>query len=376
MKCSSCGAEVGNARFCSFCGTQITTAQLKEQELLNKQGCPKCGSTNVTFHRENQGEIRDKKSKQIIHQTVGVCKDCGYTWYTTESSKKKSNTWLWVLGWIFIFPVPLTILLLRKKDMKPALKYGIIAAMWIVFGLIAIFGRGSGSDNNWPSGKLADRIPQYSDTVKRTRTNSNSLSITVDDVEITNFEEYAEECKEYGFIIDARSTNTTYDAYDKEGYKLRLNYNASSKELRIDVQIPASSRAAAPSATDVQTRTPDATDPPVPSEDSEPIADGGGYESIYNEYEELLRSKTEQLLEEFKAEAQQNTEGITGLAEICNQKIFVLAEIENEGVQKMATYAMTHDLGSSSAYSDWAAKLYTVYEEESGRIVDYYMKLS
>ena len=30
--------------------------------------------------RENQGEIRGKDVKSIVHTTVGLCKDCGYTW--------------------------------------------------------------------------------------------------------------------------------------------------------------------------------------------------------------------------------------------------------------------------------------------------------
>ena len=39
----------------------------------------------------------------------------------------------WVLGWIFIFPVPLTILILRSKTLKPVLKVLIIALAWIVY---------------------------------------------------------------------------------------------------------------------------------------------------------------------------------------------------------------------------------------------------
>ena len=52
------------------------------------------------------------------------------------------------LGWIFIFPVPLTILLLRNKDMKPAVKYGIIAAAWIVYLLIGFSGRNRNKNQN------------------------------------------------------------------------------------------------------------------------------------------------------------------------------------------------------------------------------------
>ena len=88
MKCPSCGAEIENGRVCSFCGAQIPSELLRENEILNKAGCPKCGSSNVTFKRENQGEIRGKKSKEIIHKTVGYCKDCGYTWYPEVDSGK------------------------------------------------------------------------------------------------------------------------------------------------------------------------------------------------------------------------------------------------------------------------------------------------
>lgn len=57
---------------------------------------------------------------------------------------KKRKIWLWVLGWLIIFPLPLTILLLRKKGMKAPIKYSIIAVAWIVYLIIAISG-GSGS---------------------------------------------------------------------------------------------------------------------------------------------------------------------------------------------------------------------------------------
>lgn len=141
MKCPNCGGEIepGN-NFCGSCGSQISLEMKKEQEQLNKAGCPKCGSSNVTFNREKNGEFKGKNGTAIIRSTVGFCKDCGYTWQTTEQ-KKKRKTWLWVLGWIFIFPLPLTLILLKKKDMKPILKYGIIAIAWILYLLIAFSGR-------------------------------------------------------------------------------------------------------------------------------------------------------------------------------------------------------------------------------------------
>lgn len=149
MKCPNCGSEImKNSKFCQFCGSSITGQMLKEQEQLNKAGCPKCGSSNITFSREKIGEIRGKRGTAIVRATTGFCKDCGYTWQTDSEmptkKTKKRKTWLWVLGWILVFPLPLTILLLRRKNMSSVIKYGIIAVAWIIYLLIVL----SGTSNN------------------------------------------------------------------------------------------------------------------------------------------------------------------------------------------------------------------------------------
>lgn len=56
MKCPNCNAELSGGKFCEYCGAQLTLDMRKEQEVLNKAGCPKCGSTNITFSREKKGE--------------------------------------------------------------------------------------------------------------------------------------------------------------------------------------------------------------------------------------------------------------------------------------------------------------------------------
>ena len=150
MKCPRCGAET-QGKFCEYCGSEMP------QEKPQVGGCPKCGSTNVTFKRERVGTSTQRSShKNIIgtgrtgqsvsqsaYRTVGLCQNCGFTWNPNAANKGSGKkTWLWVLGWICIFPVPLTILMLRKKDMKPAVKYGIIAAAWLLFFVIGLSGNG------------------------------------------------------------------------------------------------------------------------------------------------------------------------------------------------------------------------------------------
>lgn len=238
MKCPNCGAEISNTKYCEYCGTQISADMQKEQEQLNKKGCPKCGSSNVTFKRENQGEVRGKNSKRVIHRTVGLCKDCGETWYADDAPVKKSNTWLWVLGWIFIFPVPLTILMLRKKDMNKVLKYGIIAVAWIVYIAIALSGGGEGADS---TNKTTD--PTANQTVIELiagETGDFGKEITMSagtDCEehlvvyyvpagkykVKNIGEYRTQVNVYGGF--AKNNETGYDDYTEIGDIITLNVN-------------------------------------------------------------------------------------------------------------------------------------------------------
>ncbi|MBQ6268451.1 MAG: YgiT-type zinc finger protein [Clostridia bacterium] len=179
MKCPNCGAEIENAKFCEFCGSQVTAEMQRAQEQINKTGCPKCGSSNIAFRRENQGEVRGKKSKQIIHRTVGYCKDCGETWYT-DNEPKKRKTWLWVLGWIFVFPVPLTIILLKKKDMNKIAKYVIIAVAWVIYLLIAIAGNSGGNSN-----AASEEPSNNNDLNSFTENITTTDSITTSEISVT-----------------------------------------------------------------------------------------------------------------------------------------------------------------------------------------------
>lgn len=145
MKCPHCGAEIGtNSKFCEACGSQISYSMRREQEQVNKQGCPQCGSSNIQFKREKQGEVRGKKSNRTIYRTVGFCKDCGYTWYPSSYDTNRANNnnmVLWVLGWLFFFPAPVMVLVWRKKntwDLK--VKIAVTVLFWLILIVLCMTG--------------------------------------------------------------------------------------------------------------------------------------------------------------------------------------------------------------------------------------------
>ena len=126
-RCNNCGTLFDEGNFCPKCGVREGTEPKKCPNCGTEYysaACPNCGFTSFSY-RSNHNTAQTQAPIYIN---------------TSPQPVKKRKTWLWVLGWIIIFPIPLTILLLRKKDMKPSLKYGIIATAWIVFFAMAFFG--------------------------------------------------------------------------------------------------------------------------------------------------------------------------------------------------------------------------------------------
>lgn len=135
--------------------------------------CPKCGASlqvdadqkNLTCNYCGNSLYLDDEVKHIQYDNA---EETGYQFekgrqraqaeatgsfqQTTRMNPgqppKKRKTWLWVLGWIFIFPVPLTILMIRNQKLSKPVKIGIIAAAWIVYLLIGLSGRGSDKSND------------------------------------------------------------------------------------------------------------------------------------------------------------------------------------------------------------------------------------
>lgn len=157
-KCVNCGNVFENGNFCPRCGIKVG-AKAKR--------CPNCGAEYYS----------------------AACPDCGYTnharkpdvvyAYPTAQPVKKRKTWLWVLGWIFIFPVPLTILMLRNKTLDKKIKYGIIVAVWIGYFVIASVGGINDNDDAAPAQKENNNtssIVQESDVESQTTMDQKAVS--------------------------------------------------------------------------------------------------------------------------------------------------------------------------------------------------------
>lgn len=126
------------------------------------------------------------------------------------------------------------------------------------------------------------------------------------------------------------------------------------------------------------TSSPEQSSEPVESVvDEGPVEEETGYTSyqeILDAYTVKLQEATPGLIEEYNTEAAENTEGLEGLATICNEKVSALAEISMKGTQEMANIYLHSGDGTSEEYQEWGTKLQEVYLTEAAKIQEAYME--
>ena len=174
MKCVNCGTEY-EGKFCPECGTKT-----QEQADFQQQ------NANQPFEAGKKGRKKPKKPKKQIYKR-------------------------W---WFFVI---------------------------IGIALIAIIGTATSGEKTekikWNEMVLGAQLPEPAVNKGIIHENSlETLNIEVKKGSDSQFANYIVACKEKGFTIDAKSTSTSYTAYNSDGYKLSLiDY---SKMLSIKLEKP------------------------------------------------------------------------------------------------------------------------------------------
>ena len=120
---------------CTFCGTEQAVDPGQQCTV-----CHNCGKPFITANAIQNYNSPYQNGAFGQHVSSGVQRGYSPPPQNYQQPKKK-HTLLWILGWIFMFPIPLTILISRNQTMGKKLKIGLIAASWIVY-LIIFFPKG------------------------------------------------------------------------------------------------------------------------------------------------------------------------------------------------------------------------------------------
>lgn len=215
MKCPKCGNELpAGSKFCTFCGTPITS------ETTNQQS----------------------------YQNTG-----------NAQPPKKRNTLLWVLGWLFCFPIPAMVLIWRKKNTwKIGAKIIATVLLWLfVFIIGGINGKSKKTEDPVvETTKIETSAPVETTTVAPTaETTEKAEETTVAETEA----ETAAEITEDEFMAQVKDAvdksigeNEKIEAITLEDGVLTIKDDISEvhKNLKIDIPIEELAVANASSITD------------------------------------------------------------------------------------------------------------------------------
>ena len=115
---------------------------------LTEMTCPSCGA-DLKLDADCAKAVCEYCGSSVLIDDGAEFRDAEREGYAFERGRQRAMAeyapprrrliWLWVLGWIFIFPVPVTILVSRSKLPSWA-KTLITVAVWGAFLAIGLYG--------------------------------------------------------------------------------------------------------------------------------------------------------------------------------------------------------------------------------------------
>lgn len=131
----------------------------------------------------------------------------------------------------------------NEKTKKPFYKKWWFILIVIIVAFLLITNISYDMNHNkkikWSTLELGQYLPEPDKARGRTNSNSSTgLNIVLTKVSDEDYKEYKIKCRNAGYTIDENDSSTSFEAFNNEGYKIRLSYTTSGKELSIYLDAP------------------------------------------------------------------------------------------------------------------------------------------
>jgi len=253
---------------CKNCG-----AKLEVNSELDKFTCNFCGTEN--FIDDEAAELRrvedvKLKARQKNHeQTLKEQKDYDDIEYHNSFKKSKLKKWVIfilvcailftfvafgnrMIGTVIVGIIQIALLiaslLFGLNIIKEPFKYCHRILAYVAFGLIFVFMLTMNSNNRlsnkcenfkWNNIYLKEIVPEPNKTKGEVHSNTrDDLWIDLCEASMDDFYDYKDKLNKVGFSIDEDISTTSYQAFNSEGYKVRLYYTDYDNELSINIDAP------------------------------------------------------------------------------------------------------------------------------------------
>lgn len=212
MTCPKCGAQLTiddkiTKGFCEHCGNVVLIDD--EAQHVRYDNAEEAGYNFEKGRQRAQEESRQGQNRSYTDKSISA---------NNTQPQKKRKTWLWVLGWIFIFPVPLMVLMIRNKKMNPILKVAVIASGWALYILIGLLGQkydkpsDDSINTSYTSSLYTNLSPQQENTTTEHETTTN-IKKPLDDffvayIDHGRVDTIFDLAEEFGLFMDSKNPGT------------------------------------------------------------------------------------------------------------------------------------------------------------------------
>lgn len=253
IKCSKCGAELSDdTKFCSYCGNkieEITPPPIMENERDIMPDVSMQETVNETAQKSDA-------SKSLTDKIKGKASE---KWHKLSTYDKITTIAIIVFallcfvaflfgktvaGIIAILQIVLTVIaaLMKKQIIKTPKNWlhliALVLAVMLLVPYVSLFSvdYGDAEKFSWSDILLADVVPKPDSLLGEIMSNQgDNLLVYVYKTTLNDYNDYVESCKEKGFTVEADQSEQTYYAYNADGYKLSLQYDANDKKMCIGV---------------------------------------------------------------------------------------------------------------------------------------------
>lgn len=279
MYCSKCGTKLSEGvKFCPKCGkqTSVTNSEVTNSDALpdkNASGVIDTGNNSfvaekTSFFQNIKNRIAGfRNNRSIFDRVILICLLICLIFCLVAFSAGKVFAGIISLVQTALFVIAF---LMNNQIIKKPKKWIRILAVVLVFSLIVpyICLWSVGTDNTandytviadtnkdytekdsseidedkveWDDILLSDILPQpQSDIYEIIDNTEEYLSVYVCEMSKTKFKDYVKACKGKGFTVENEDSEDSFFAYNQDGYKLDLEFNAGAEEMHISVDAPA-----------------------------------------------------------------------------------------------------------------------------------------
>lgn len=244
-KCPNCQIILEeDDKFCPECGTKIDAEDANVEKLakeINEDIKEALNETknessdmliNYKHYLKKESKVK-KILKIIIYVFLAICAlgfvSLAYDYYVYYDQPLTAITNLVIALLLILF------IILNYKNKKFAYVFLVIS-----FVLMPLSNKVEEVESldviDWSIIKLGDYVPELDIYKGEIYTNSNeSLNIgNIQDFDVVDYHTYIEECKDFGYVIDVYEDEYTFNAYNEDGYRLKLYYYDDVLDLYCD----------------------------------------------------------------------------------------------------------------------------------------------